>query len=69
MTSTVDRPFRASVATNPSGELDSTFTFRLALANRDFPCWRWDGEVVWGLTFGILGKLLKLVRAPAAPLL
>ncbi len=42
------------------GELDSTYRFQLGPAHRDFPCWRYEGEVVWGMTHRILGQLLGL---------
>jgi len=45
-----------------AGELDSSYTWKIGPTSRDFPCWRFDGEVVWGLTHRILVELLGLVR-------
>jgi 8-oxo-dGTP pyrophosphatase MutT (NUDIX family) len=44
------------------GVLDSSFAFKIAFTSRDFPCWRYDGEVVWGLTYQLLRGFLKLLR-------
>jgi 8-oxo-dGTP pyrophosphatase MutT (NUDIX family) len=30
--------------------------------NREFPSWRYDGHVIWGLTFRILSELLALTK-------
>lgn len=40
------------------GELDGTHTHWEGGVTRDFPCWKFEGRVVWGLTLRILGELL-----------
>ncbi len=42
-----------------SGSLDSTFRYHLGPVSKTFPCWRHDGEVIWGLTYRLLLGLLK----------
>ena len=32
-----------------------------------FPCWRFDGYVIWGLTYRMLRSLIDVVATPAAP--
>jgi 8-oxo-dGTP pyrophosphatase MutT (NUDIX family) len=44
------------------GSLDDSYAFKIAFTSRDFPCWRHDGEVVWGLTYQLLRDFLKLLR-------
>lgn len=38
--------------------LDGEFEFAIGPLKKSWPCWRFDGEVVWGLTYRILGDLL-----------
>ncbi len=38
--------------------LDSAFEFAIGPLKKSWPCWRFDGEVVWGLTYRILGDFL-----------
>ena len=45
-----------------SGSLDETYTYPNTDAT--FPSWRYDGHVIWGLTWRILGELLAAARAP-----
>jgi 8-oxo-dGTP pyrophosphatase MutT (NUDIX family) len=45
-----------------SGSLDATYTYPSALAS--FPSWQYDGHVIWGLTWRILGEVLAIGRAP-----
>jgi hypothetical protein len=50
-----------------AGELDGKYEYRLGPLPMTFPCWRWDGRVVWGLTFKILRDLIgrkDLVQRP-----
>ena len=46
-----------------AGELDGSYTYRLGPVSKELPCWRYQGYVVWGLTYRMLGDLLALVRA------
>jgi 8-oxo-dGTP pyrophosphatase MutT (NUDIX family) len=39
-----------------SGSLDDTYTY--PNSDRTFPSWRYEGHVIWGLTWRILGDLL-----------
>jgi 8-oxo-dGTP pyrophosphatase MutT (NUDIX family) len=43
-----------------SGALDDTYTY--PGTSRTFPCWSYEGHVIWGLTWRILGDLLTLTR-------
>jgi len=43
-----------------SGTLDETYTYPSTQAQ--FPSWRYDGHVIWGLTWRILGELLAAGR-------
>jgi 8-oxo-dGTP pyrophosphatase MutT (NUDIX family) len=45
-----------------AGEFDGRYTYRTGM---EFPCWNFDGHVIWGLTFRILQDLLA--RAASAP--
>lgn len=44
-----------------SGALDARHEYRLGPVPLTFPCWRYEGRVVWGLTFGMLKTLLARV--------
>ena len=44
-----------------SGKLDDTYDYRLGPTRMSLPCWRYDGETVWGLTYRMLRELLDLV--------
>ncbi len=41
-----------------SGAIDSTFEY--PAASMKFPAWTYEGHVIWGLTWRILGDLLKV---------
>ena len=43
-----------------SGALDATYTY--PGTQREFPAWRHDDHVIWGLTYRILAELLALLR-------
>ncbi|HSK04804.1 MAG TPA: CoA pyrophosphatase [Kofleriaceae bacterium] len=43
-----------------SGSLDETYTYPSTQAA--FPSWRYEGHVIWGLTWRILGELLAAAR-------
>lgn len=45
-----------------TGAFDGTYRYREGM---DFPCWNFDGHVIWGMTFRILQDLLA--RAAGAP--
>jgi 8-oxo-dGTP pyrophosphatase MutT (NUDIX family) len=42
-----------------SGALDATHVYRLGPVPMSFPCWNYQGHVVWGLTFQMLRTLLS----------
>jgi 8-oxo-dGTP pyrophosphatase MutT (NUDIX family) len=44
-----------------AGELDDTYVYHLGPVPMRFPCWRYQGYVVWGLTFRMLNSLLDVV--------
>jgi 8-oxo-dGTP pyrophosphatase MutT (NUDIX family) len=46
-----------------SGSLDAPYTYPDTQAS--FPSWRYDGHVIWGLTWRILGELLAAGREPS----
>lgn len=43
------------------GELDDTHVYHLGPVPMRFPCWRYRGYVVWGLTYRMLNSLLDVV--------
>jgi 8-oxo-dGTP pyrophosphatase MutT (NUDIX family) len=50
------------------GALDGTYEWKLGPVPMSMPCWNFDGRVVWGLTYKMLGALLTLVQeAPEPP--
>lgn len=55
------RVFWLPLETAAAGALDSTFRYRLGPISKEFPCWRHDGEVIWGLTYRVLRTLLSRV--------
>lgn len=44
-----------------SGELDSHYHYDAGEKTIELPCWRYEEEVIWGLTFKMLQSLLNLV--------
>ncbi|MCC6525812.1 MAG: CoA pyrophosphatase [Polyangiaceae bacterium] len=47
------------------GELDDRVPFPVLGLHIRFPCWRFDGQIVWGLTLGILRRVIELARPGA----
>jgi hypothetical protein len=45
------------------GEFDSSYHYDAGERTIVLPCWRYEGEVIWGLTFKMLQSLLDLVRS------
>lgn len=45
------------------GELDDRMPYALGPVRWKLPCWRYDGETVWGLTYQMLSRLIELVRS------
>jgi 8-oxo-dGTP pyrophosphatase MutT (NUDIX family) len=43
-----------------AGEFNDKLTWPVFGVKMNFPCWRYDGETIWGLTHGILSKVIKL---------
>ena len=50
--------FWLPIETALSGTLDDVYVY--PGTDRQFPSWRFDGHVIWGLTFRILGELVAL---------
>lgn len=48
-----------------SGELDADYEYRLGPVPLKLPSWRFDGYTVWGLTHGMLARLLAVVAEMA----
>lgn len=44
-----------------AGELSGEYLYRLGPDTWPLPCWRYQGHVIWGLTYRMLGDLLRLV--------
>ncbi len=54
--------FWLPLARAAAGELDDRYPYRKGPLRLDLPCWRYDGQVIWGLTFDMLSSLLRLIR-------
>jgi 8-oxo-dGTP pyrophosphatase MutT (NUDIX family) len=52
--------FWLPIETAMSGALDDLYTY--PGTDRQFPSWRYEGHVIWGLTFRILAELLALTK-------
>jgi len=52
--------FWLPIETALSGALDDVYVY--PGTDRQFPSWRFDGHVIWGLTFRILGELVALTK-------
>jgi 8-oxo-dGTP pyrophosphatase MutT (NUDIX family) len=52
--------FWLPIETAMSGALDDLYTY--PGTDRQFPSWRFEGHVIWGLTFRILGELLARTK-------
>lgn len=46
------------------GEFDSSYDYDAGDRTIALPCWRYEDEVIWGLTFKMLQSLLELVGSP-----
>jgi 8-oxo-dGTP pyrophosphatase MutT (NUDIX family) len=44
------------------GSIDGEHTYQLGPIPIGFPCWKWEGRAVWGLTYRILQNLIAVVR-------
>jgi 8-oxo-dGTP pyrophosphatase MutT (NUDIX family) len=51
------------------GEFDGRYAYRRGRVARQLPCWRFEGRVIWGLTFRMVDDLLGVLtgRAVARP--
>jgi 8-oxo-dGTP pyrophosphatase MutT (NUDIX family) len=45
------------------GELDCTHAWKNGQVTRQLPAWEYEGHVIWGLTYRMLGELLSVARA------
>jgi len=50
-----------------AGVLSSQYEYRLGPTPMVLPCWRYQGYVVWGLTYRMLCDLIDLAGEPAGP--
>ncbi len=48
-----------------TGILDAPYPYRKGPLTIDLPSWKYEGRVVWGLTFDMLSNLLDILRARA----
>ena len=44
-----------------SGELAAVHEHRVGPTRLSFPCWRYQGHTIWGLTYRMLGDLLRVI--------
>ena len=58
-----ERVFWFPLARAISGELDDRYEYRGREGVFRLPCWRFDGEVIWGLTHRMISQLLGLPRS------
>ena len=50
-----------------AGALDGQYRYHMGPVSKTFPCWRYQDEVIWGLTYRMLRGLLAWVdRATSA---
>lgn len=49
------------------GALDATHEWTLGPVPMSLPCWKFEGQVVWGLTYKMLGALLALAHEAPEP--
>ena len=45
-----------------SGELDSVYDYKVGPMRLALPCWRYEGQVIWGMTFKMIVGFLELLR-------
>lgn len=44
-----------------SGELDDVYHYKIGPMRLALPCWRYQGQVVWGMTYKMLESFLELL--------
>jgi 8-oxo-dGTP pyrophosphatase MutT (NUDIX family) len=59
--------FWLPIAVAASGGYDSEMEYVHQGTAMTFPCWRFDGYVIWGLTYRMLRSLIEAVATPTAP--
>lgn len=57
--------FWLPIAIAAAGGYDGEMDYVVAGNAVKFPCWRFDGYVIWGLTYRMLRSLIEAVAAPA----
>lgn len=50
-----------------AGELNATYEYPYATPPLQLPCWRCNGNVVWGLTYRVLGSFFEEIGATPRP--
>lgn len=45
-----------------SGQLDDTMVYRLGPVPIELPCWRFEGHVIWGLTYKMITRLVEVLH-------
>ena len=53
--------FWLPLARTVTGELDSEYRYERGGLVHRMPCWRFEGRVIWGLTYGMLSGMLEVV--------
>lgn len=54
--------FWVPLADLESGAYDDAYQWRQGPLRHTLPCWRWRDRVIWGLTYGMLRRLLDIGR-------
>lgn len=56
-----EEAFWLPLAPAARGEFNAVHEYRAGPLALDLPCWRYEGRVVWGLTYEMLGGFLRVV--------
>jgi len=55
--------FWLPLAPAAKGVLDDSYPYKKGPVSWTLPCWRYDGHLVWGLTYQMLTRLLEVIRS------
>ena len=44
-----------------AGSLDGTYEYPLGPVGMKFPCWNYNGYVVWGLTYRMINMVIDVI--------
>ena len=53
--------FWLPLATAASGVLDDSYEYNKGSQSWTLPCWRYEGHLVWGLTYQMLTRFLEVI--------